>query len=141
MFLKKKFKMSIDEYGINPLSCVSLPGYTWQCGMKYTDIKLRTLQDKDLILTLENNICGGISSLMGDRYVKSDEKKKILYIDANSLYGWAMSEYLPYDETKCERNVKLEGILNTPDDSDIGYFIEVDLEYAYNKKEKTKNCP
>ena len=52
-----------------------------------------------------------------------------------------MSEHLPYDETKYERNVKLEGILNTPDDSDIGYFIEVDLKYAYNEKEKTKNSP
>ena len=27
---------------------------------------------------------------MGDRYVKSDEEKKILYIDANNLYGYAM---------------------------------------------------
>ena len=35
---------------------------------------------------------------MGDRYVQSDESKKILYVDANYLYGWAMSEYLPYDE-------------------------------------------
>ena len=65
---------------------------------------------------------------MGDRYVQSDESKKILYVDANNLYGWAMSEYLPYDEFKCDRDVKLEKILNAPDDSDIGYFIEVDLK-------------
>ena len=32
---------------------------------------------------------------MRDRYVKSDENKKILYIDANNLYGWAMSQPLP----------------------------------------------
>ena len=68
-----------------------LPGYTWECGLKYTNIKLQTLQDKDMILLLENNIRGGISSVMGDRYVKSDDNKKILYIDANNLYGWAMS--------------------------------------------------
>ena len=35
---------------------------------------------------------------MGDRYVKSDEYKKIMYIDANNLYGWTLSEPLPYDE-------------------------------------------
>ena len=64
-----------------------MPGYTWECGLKYTGINLQTLQDKALILTLENNIRGGISSVMGDRYVKSDEKKKILYIGANDLYG------------------------------------------------------
>ena len=45
--------------------------------MKYTDIKLQTLQDIDLILILENNIRGEISSVAGDRYVKSDENKKI----------------------------------------------------------------
>ena len=59
-------KISIEEFGINPRFCVSLPGYTWQCGMNYNNIKLQTLQDKDLFLTLEDNIRGGISSNMGD---------------------------------------------------------------------------
>ena len=72
---EKFIKVSVNEYGINLLYCVSLPGYTWQCGLKYTGKKLETLQDKDMILLLENNIHGGISSVMGDRYVKSDEKK------------------------------------------------------------------
>ena len=36
---------------------------------------------------------------------------------------------------------KLEEILVTPDDSDIGFFVEVDLSYSDNTKEKTKNCP
>ena len=138
---EKFIKISIEEYGINPLYCVSLPGYTWQCGMKYTGINLQTLQDKDMILLLENNIRGGISSVMGDRYIKSDKNKKILYIDANNLYGHSMSESLPYDEIKFDNNIKLEDILNTPDDSDIGYFIEVDLTYPNNIKEKTKNFP
>ena len=127
---------SYEQFKINPLYCVSLPGYTWECGLKYTNIKLQTLQDKDMILLLENNIRGGISSVMGDRYVKSDENKKILYIDANNLYGWAMSQYLPYDDIKFDNNVKLEDILNTPDDSEIGYFVECDLKYPDNIKKK-----
>ena len=45
--------------------------------------KLTNPPKKDLILTLENNIRGDISSLMCDRYVKPDENKKILYLDAN----------------------------------------------------------
>ena len=45
--------------------------FTWQCGMKYTDIKIQTLHDKGSILTLENTIRGGISSVLVDRYVKS----------------------------------------------------------------------
>ena len=94
-----------------------------------------------MILLLENNIRGGISSVMGDRYINSDENKKILYVDANNLDGHSMSQSLPYDEIKFDNNVKLEGIINTPDDSDIGYFIEVDLKYPDNIKEKTKHFP
>ena len=84
---EKFISTSYETFKINPLYCVSLPGYTWECGLKYTNIKLQTFQDKDMILLLENNIRGGISSVMGDRYVKSDDNKKILYIDANNLYG------------------------------------------------------
>ena len=74
---------------------------------KKTGINLHTLQDKDLILTLENNIRGGISSVMGDRYIKSDENKKILYMDATNLFGHSMSQPLPYDEIEKDKNVKL----------------------------------
>ena len=57
---------------------------------------------------------------MGDKYVKSDQNKKKLYTDAINLYGWAMSESLPHDESKFDKNFELEDTLNTPDDSDIG---------------------
>ena len=93
-------KVSVNEFGINPLYCVSLPGYTWECGLKYTGINLQTLQDKDMILLLENIIRGGRSSVMGDRHVQSDENKKILYVDAKNLYGHSMSQPLPFDEIK-----------------------------------------
>ena len=94
-----------------------------------------------MILFLENNIRGGVSSVLSNRYVKSDENKKILYFDSNILYGHAMSLPLPYDEIKFDKNVKLEDILNTPDDSDIGYFIETDLKYPHIIKERTESFP
>ena len=62
-------------------------------------------------------------------------------MDANNPYGHSMSQPLPYDENKFDKIVKLEDILNTPDDSNIGYFIEVVSSYSYNKKEKTKHFP
>ena len=147
---QKFMKVSINEFGINPLCCVSLSGYTWQCGLKFTGIKLQTIQDKDLILTLENIIRGGISSVMGDRYVKSDENKEILYMDATNSYGHSMSQLVPYDEIEMWHGHpdlymnKLEEIINTPDVSDIGFFVEVDIRYPNNIKEKIKRftfCP
>ena len=95
---EKLIKVSIYEFDINLLYCVSSPGYTWQYDLKFSGINLQTLHDKDLTLTLENMIKGGISSVIGDRYVKSDENKKILYMNATSLYGHSMSQPLPYDE-------------------------------------------
>ena len=138
---EKIIKVSVNEFENNPLYCVSLLGYTWQCGLKDSGINLQTLQDKDMILLLVNNDRGGISSVMGDRYVQSDENKKLLYVDANNLYGHSMSQPLPYDEIKLEQNVNLEDIINTSDDSEFGYFIEVDLKYPDNMIEKTKNFP
>ena len=93
--IKKFVKVSFEEYDNKPLYCVSLPGFPYQCALKYTDIKLQTLQDKYMILLLDNNIHGGFASVMRDRYVKSGENKKILYMDATSLYGHSMSQMLP----------------------------------------------
>ena len=144
---EKFVNVSTEEYKINPLYCVSLPGYTYQCALKYTNIKLQTLQDKDLILLIENNKRGGISSVMGNRYVKSDGDNKISYADATDLYGHSMSQFLPYDEIEMwhghpDKYLRwLDIILNTPDDTEIGYFLEVDLKYDDNIKQKTKYFP
>ena len=78
---------------------------------------------------------------MGDRYVKPDENKKIIYIDANNLYSHSMSQPQPFDETKFAKNVKLAEISNSPSDNDFGNFIEVDLKCPDIIKEKTKNFP
>ena len=69
-------KVSKKKFGINTLLCVSLPGYTWEFGLKFTNFKLEALQDKEIILTLENNTRGFISSVIGDRYVNSHRKKR-----------------------------------------------------------------
>ena len=146
------------EYGINPLYSYSLPGYTWKAGLKLTSIKLDFIKDKEILLLPENNIRGGISSVLGNRYIESDENTKLLYIDANNLYGWAMSQYLPTgdfkkvkvlendDSVQCDElldEIK-EDILSTPDDNEYGYIVDCDLEYPAEIKEKTENflfCP
>ena len=91
-----------------------------------------------MTLLLEIIIRRGISSVMGDRYVKPDENKKILHIDSNNLFCHSRYQPLPYDENNFVKDVKLEVILNTPDDSDIGYSIDVELENPENLKEKMK---
>ena len=139
---------STREYKINPLYTYSLPGYTWKAGLKVTNIKLDYIKCKELLLLLENNIRGGISNVVGDRFVESNENKQILYIDANNLYGWAMSQYLPtseFEKLQLPEEYILEQIVEdlrfVPDNNAFGFFIECDLEYPVEIKEKTKNFP
>ena len=47
----------------------------------------------------------------------------------NNLYGWAMSEYLPYGRFKWLKNVDGFDVNSISEKSEIGYFLEVDLEY------------
>ena len=47
----------------------------------------------------------------------------------NNLYGWAMSEYLPYGGFKWLKNVDLFDVMSISEKSLIGYFLKVDLEY------------
>ena len=107
-------------------------------------MRLQTLQDREISLALESNLRGCISSVKGDRNVKTDDNKKILNIDPYSLYGWAMSESLPYDGIEMWKDhpdcyiQKLEVIVNTPDDSNTGQFFEGGLRYPDASKEKTK---
>ena len=92
---------------------------------------------------------------MGPRYIEADENTKLLYIDANNLHGWAMSQYLPTGDFKkikfgCDEDYEYdellideikEDILNTPDDIEYGYYIECDLEYPAEIEENTENFP
>ena len=61
-----------------------------------------------MILLLEKVIRGGLVSVLGDRYIKSEENENILYIDANNLFGLSMSQLLPYYENKIDKTVKIE---------------------------------
>ena len=48
----------------------------------------------------------------------------------NKLYGWTMSEYLPYEELKWLKNVDEFDVMSVSEKSLIWYFLEVDLEYS-----------
>ena len=139
---EKIIKVSITEFDINPLYCVGVPGYTWLWGLKYIDIKIQTIQDKELNFTFENIKRRRISTVLSSRWVKTDDKKKILYIVANNLYGCVLSQNLLRGEIKFEKkNVKLEDILNTPDDTDVGCLVEVGFSDPDKMKEKAKRFP
>ena len=63
-------------------------------------------------------------------------------MDANDLYGWAMSQYLPYKSFEWNNNNwTKEDILNIPSDNNICYLFNVDLEYPKELHDKHNDYP
>ena len=109
---------------------------------KKTKVKLELLTDNVMLLMVEEGIRGGMCHAI-HRYVKAnnkymknydeqEESSYIQYLDANNLYGWAMSQKLPVSGFKWKKNISKfteEFIKNYGEDSDKGYILEVDVKY------------
>ena len=133
--MKEYVKLCIKEFKLNPLYYVSLPGYSFDCWLTSSGVTLDTLQDKQMLDYFVGANRGGICGIMGDRYVNSNNmaehgRRSIWHIDANNLYGYAMMQKLPYKDFEFITTTTLDVILNTPDDSDHGYYIVCDIDYT-----------
>ena len=65
-------------------------------------------------------------------YDKSIESSYLMYLDANNLYGWAMSKKLLVNGFKWKNDLSRFNenfIKNDNENSDVGYFLEVHMEY------------
>ena len=132
-------EVCLDNYKLDPAWYLTAPGLSWDAMLRVTGIKLELLTDPDMLMMVENGTRGGVS-MISNRYSEANNKymdsydqtkpsKYIQYLDANNLYGWAMSEKMPYKDFKwinVESAPPLEKMLL---DEDLGYILEVDLEY------------
>jgi len=72
-----------------------------------------------------------------NKYMKSYDKTKtskyITYFDANNLYGWAMSQYLPTGKFRwmIDKQINKLDLNKYTDDSKAGIILEVDLKYLH----------
>ena len=99
---------------------------------------------------IRDGICHAIHryTKANNKYMKNYDKNKesscIQYLDANNLYGWAISRKLPVDGFKWKRNISKfseDFIKNFDEDSDKGYILEVDVEYAKNLHDLHSDLP
>ena len=141
-----KFKLNnLGEYHF-----LSLPGLAWQACLKKTNIELELLTDYDILLMVEEGIrCGICHSIhryakANNKYMKNynnnEESSYIQYLDANNLYGWAMSKKLPGNgfkwidnnetaESSAKHVINEEFIKNYNENDNKGYILEVDVKY------------
>ena len=100
----------IEIYELDPAHFLSAPGLAWQACLKKTGIRLELLTDIDMLLMVEKGTRGGICHAIhryakaNNKYMKNYDKNiessYLMYLDANNLYGWAMSQRLPIDGFK-----------------------------------------
>ena len=100
----------LEVYELDPAHVLSLPGLAWQACLKETNIKLELLTDYDMLLIVEEGIRSGIchsihrytkaNNKYMNNYDENEESSYIQYLDANNLYGWAMSQKLPVSNFK-----------------------------------------
>ena len=134
-------KMCLRQYGLDPAHYYTSPGLSWDALLKKTGVELELLTDYDQHLLIERGMRGGISMVskrhakannpLVDGYDPEKPSSHILYLDANNLNGWAMSQPLPTGafrwEKDCEQLTKT--IANHPADDPEGFILDVDLEY------------
>ena len=136
-------KTCMKQYSLDPAHYYTSPGLSWDALLKKTGVELELLTDYDQHLLIEKGMRGGVS-MVSKRYAKantpliegydsSKPKTHILYLDANNLYGGAMSEPMPTGDFQwvadCALAQLAKYIIEHPADSREGYILEVDLEY------------
>ena len=150
--------MCLKEYELDPGHFLSLPGLAWQACLKKTNVELELLTDYDMLLMVEEGIRGGIYHSIrryakaNNKYMKNynnnEESSYIQYLDANNLYGWAMSKKLPVNGFKwIDNNETAEPIINEDfiknydENNDKGYIFEVDVKYPKRLHELHSDLP
>ena len=155
----EKFRhTSMQNYGLDAAHYYSAPGMSWEAALKMTKINLELLTDESMHSFLEKSIRGGIS-MISKRFAKANNPSSqnydptkltsfLIYLDANNLYGWAMSQHMPVgdftwlkEEEINHFHDNIKNILDLLDDDEYGYIFEVDLEYPTELHELHKDYP
>ena len=124
----------LENYKLDPAWYYTSTGLAWDAALKLTGVKLELSTDVDMLLMVEKGIRGGISTIstrygkannpyMGKEYDPNLPTKYITYLDANNLYGWAMSKSLPTHGFQWMTDVEMDNWRQHP------CILEVDLEY------------
>ena len=152
-------KTCLHHYKLDPAHYYTSPGLAWDACLKTTGQNLELLHDYDMLMMFEQGIRGGITHISkryaeaNNKYMKNYDNKKestfIQYLDANNLYGWAMSQNLPTHGFKWMQNITKENVMEILDKANHsminkgkkGYIFEVDLEYPEHLWDKHNDYP
>ena len=127
----------LSNYGLDPAHFYTSPRLAWKACLNRNTLEL--LLDPDMLLMFERGIRGGITQsvhrwavannpYMGSEYDPNRPTKYLQYLDANNLYGWAMSQPLPTGGFRWV-DVSPDEIDELVSHKDHGCLLEVDVSY------------
>ena len=105
-----------ESFGLDPLYCVSAPGFCNRVMLKMTNAEIKLITNIDMHLMIEKGISGGrcertyYHAKANNKYVnpnfdkEKDEESYIISLDANSLYASAMCYKLPFGKPKFDKD-------------------------------------
>ena len=146
-------KTCMQYYKLDPCHYFMIPGLSWDAMLKMTNNKLELMTDINMFQFIEKGMRGGVSYITNrygkanNKYMKEyDEKtpsKYIIYLDANNLYGWAMSQYLPASNFKWmnDKEISKINLGKYKADGKKGLILEVDLEYPQELHDMHNDYP
>jgi hypothetical protein len=151
----EQFRLTgMKYYELDPAQFFTLPALSWDALLKYTKVELELISDPEMFLFFEKGIKGGISVIshrhalannpyIGDEYDAQKETSYLAYLDANNLYGWAMSQKLPVSDFRFLSKQELTTVdfLTTSVDSSTGYVIECDIQYPIELHDAHNDYP
>ena len=150
--------IAFENYGLDVVHFITLPSYADSALYKFYGGEIELITDEDMLLMIESGIRGGVSTISGRysqannftlpthqeaemmrfttgidviNYDEDEEKKWLLYIDANNLYGYGLSSKLPIGDYQWEKTKKMtdDFIMSYSQENERGYILEVDLDY------------
>ena len=133
-------KTCLQYYKLDPCHYFTSPGLSWSAMLKMTNKELELMTDVDMFQFIVKGMRG--VSYVANRSGKANNKymeeydgnlhsKYIMDLDANNLYGWAMSQYLLTGNFRWMKDKKINKIDlgKYKADGKKGLIPEVDLEY------------
>ena len=146
--------LCLKIYKLDPVYYFTAPGLAWDACLKMTGIQLELLSDVNMLLMFEKGIRGGISIISNrygeanNKYMKDYNKNKdskyLMYLDANNLYGCAMSKKLPTHGFKWLSSGEMKNLFNNQIVQvweKIPCILEVDLKYPENLHDSNNDYP
>ena len=142
-----------DHYGLDCLHFQTLPSLSWQACLKMTKVRLELLTDPTMYNFCEEMLRGGISTINRkhakannphiDDYNPDEKNSYILYLDANNLYGYAMSDPLPISSFQwlTPDEIRDFDLTRLDHNQQLGYFLDVDLAYPHELHNSHNSYP